>query len=87
MKPREEADDNLRRVMINLVVIAVFTILMGTAIVYMYDAEPDIEAELMDGYARQFAGSATNAHQQWYLNRLLLQQYPNQRQRYRSSLQ
>ncbi|BBO29523.1 hypothetical protein AltI4_39110 [Alteromonas sp. I4] len=65
MKPREEADDNLRRVMINLVVIAVFTILMETAIVYMYDAEPDIEAELMDGYARQFAGSATNAHWQW----------------------
>lgn len=65
MKSREVAERNLSRVLVNLSVVVVFTILMGTAIVYMYDSEPDLEAELMEGYARQFAASATNAHWQW----------------------
>lgn len=65
MKSKQVAENSLRNTLINVVVITVFAILMGTAIAYLYDSEPDIEAELMQGYARQFGASATNAHWKW----------------------
>ena len=65
LKSKDVAEHNLNRVLVNLAVIVVFTILMATSIVYVYDSEPDVETEIMRGYARQFATSATNAHWQW----------------------
>ena len=65
MKSKDVAEHNLNKVLVNLAVVVVFTILMATAIIYVYDSEPDVEAEIMRGYARQFATSATNAHWQW----------------------
>ncbi|NVK54264.1 MAG: hypothetical protein HWE26_01510 [Alteromonadaceae bacterium] len=51
--------------MINLLVVVVFVALMGAGIWYVYESEPDIEAEMMQNYAQQFTSSATNAHWQW----------------------
>lgn len=65
MKSKDVAEHKLNRLLVNLAVIVVFAILMATAIVFIYDSEPDIEAEIMRGYAHQFATSASNAHWQW----------------------
>ena len=64
LKSKDVAEHNLNKVLVNLAVVVVFTILMATAIIYVYDSKPDVEAEIMQGYARQFATSATNAHWQ-----------------------
>ncbi|MDC8829738.1 hypothetical protein [Alteromonas gilva] len=65
MKSRNPNDSSLSRIMINLSVIVVFAALMTGGIIYVYEKEPDIEAEMMHNYARQFTSSATNAHWQW----------------------
>ncbi len=65
VKSRNANDSSLSRLMINVSVLVAFVAAMAGGILYVYESEPDIEAEMMQEYARQFASSATNAHWQW----------------------
>ncbi len=65
MKSRKANKSSLSQIMFNLFVVVVFAALMAGGIMYVYESEPDIEAEMMQNYARQFMSSATNAHWQW----------------------
>lgn len=65
MQHKTSKSDSSRSIFVNLTVVAVFTTLMVSFIMYFYQSEPDVKRLTLATLADQFSLSATNAHWQW----------------------
>ena len=65
MSGKDVADNSLKKIYMNIIVVLVFASLMGGFIVYFMRSEPNLHGEILEGFARQFQQSAQNAHWQW----------------------
>ncbi|WP_438864660.1 hypothetical protein [Neptunicella sp.] len=79
MNKNEAADENLRSLFSNIVVVLLVLIVMGSLVSYFYRSEPDLKKLAMGKLADSFAKSVVNAHWQWQAEgnppRVLLVQY------------
>ena len=65
MSSKGIAENSLKKLIMNIVVVVVFASLMASFIAYFIRNEPNLHDAVMEGFARQFQQSAENAHWQW----------------------
>lgn len=65
MKSQQTARNERRRVFIGIVFTLFFAVLMGSAIVYFYNPEPNVKGMLLKQYGDKLEDSAVTAHYQW----------------------
>lgn len=65
MSRQDAADNTLRRMFINISVVLIFASLMASLIIRFNHTEPDLQAQMLKQYGKEFEDSAINAHWQW----------------------
>ncbi|MFC3095281.1 hypothetical protein DRW07_15605 [Alteromonas sediminis] len=65
MSRQDVADNSNKALLINIVVVVLFVSLMGLFIKSYMESEPDLNAAVLEGFARQFETASSNAHWRW----------------------